>query len=86
MFYCTTTRKTMCDELGLHPKHLKWLLNAPTHIVNDDTIRIWEYVLKQVHTRLGELVAVREVVNHKMTHIRKARVEQSMRKNVDGRL
>lgn len=80
MFYCTTTRQELCIQLGLKAEDLKWLVNAPTSLMNDDTERVWDYVLQKLSKRIGELLALRNVINHKMLHIRKARVEQAMRK------
>lgn len=80
LFYCTATRKELLADLGINPKDLRWLVNAPTHLMDDNTVRVWEYILQRISKRIGELFAVRNVINHKLQHIRKARVEQELRR------
>lgn len=72
----------MVRELLLNGRDLKWLVNAPTHLMDDKTIRVWEHVLKLSARRIGELMAVRHVIEHKLVHIRKARVNQNMKKEL----
>ena len=82
MFYCTTTRAELCEQLGIAPKDLKWLVNAPNHILDEKTLLIWEYALSLISKRIGELFAVRRVIDHKVSFVRKARIENKMLRKV----
>ena len=66
--------------LALNYKDLKWMVNAPTHIMNEQTVQIWDRVLDMLAKRMGEIIAARHVIEHKLVHIRKARVEQNIKR------
>jgi len=44
-----------------------------------DVARIWDYVLQKLQNVLESWSRCAKVINHKMMHIRKARIEQKMR-------
>lgn len=86
LFYVGGTKEDLANAVGIDRQTMRRLLRLPNKYQPDETVEVWDHVLRMISQRLGELFAIRRVIKSKMRHTEIARTNRAVSRKIRSRL